>query len=422
MTAEQADVVVVGAGLAGLRCAADLTAAGRHVVVLEAADDIGGRVRTDAVDGFLVDRGFQLLNPAYDAVKDGVDVERLALQSFEAGVAGRTDRGTVKLGHPLHAPRLLPGSAAVLARRARESATLLRWARPLLHAPGTSLATHLHRLAEKGDLPLTVRESLDRAGVDGVLRRVLEAFLAGVVLDDEGDTSFPFVLLLVSSFLRGTPGLPTAGMGALPRQLAESLPAVHCGTEVDAVTHGPAGWTVTSGNGEWTARDVVVAADPVSGSRLVGLPRPEVRGVVTAWFATGDEVPDTKLLHVDARERPTGPLVNAAVVSAAAPSYAPPGRGLVQGSALVGPDRERPTEAQLRAHAGDLLGCSTAGWETVAVHDVPLALPAQPPPFRTCAEVRVRDGLYVCGDHRDTASIQGALVSGRRTARAVLAA
>ncbi len=93
----------------------------------------------------------------------------------------------------------------------------------------------------------------------------------------------------------------------------------------------------------------------------------------------------------------------------------------MQASALLHPGRERPTEAALRAHAGELLGCATEHWETVALHEVPVALPAQPPPFGVRSEVRLGDGLYVCGDHRDTASIQGALVSGRRTARAVLA-
>ena len=59
------DVVVIGAGLAGLTAARALTIAGRSVAVLEASDDIGGRVRTDQVDGLLLDRGFQLYNPSY---------------------------------------------------------------------------------------------------------------------------------------------------------------------------------------------------------------------------------------------------------------------------------------------------------------------------------------------------------------------
>jgi DNA ligase-1 len=124
------------------------------------------------------------------------------------------------------------------------------------------------------------------------------------------------------------------------------------------------------------------------------------------------------LLHVDARRTPAGPLVNAAVVSRAAPSYAPPGRHLVQGSALL---RDGHDADAMRRHAGDLLGVDPSGWEVVARHEVPDALPAQPTPFSTARPVR-HDDLVVCGDHRDTGSIQGALVSGQRAADAVLGA
>ncbi|QIG41460.1 FAD-dependent oxidoreductase [Nocardioides anomalus] len=416
-----ADVVVVGAGLAGLRCASDLTAAGRHVVVLEAGYDVGGRVRTDHVDGFLVDRGFQLLNPAYPAVREGIDVAALELQQFEAGVVGRVDDGLVSLGHPLHAPRLLPGSARVLARRRREALALTRWARPLLHAPGTPLASHLRELSESGALPATVAQSLDGAGVHGTLRRVVEGFLSGTLLERDGDSAAAFALLLVASFLKGTPGLPAQGMHALPLQLAATAGDIRLETPVAEVeAGGPEAVVRTADGGRLTASAVVVAADGPEAARLVDVPAPDSRGVVTAWYAA-DQAPSTRLLHVDARERPTGPAVNAAVVSAAAPTYAPPGRHLLEASAVVTPGGDGPSLAALRAHAAELLGTSAAGWEVVAVHEVPHALPAQRPPFRARRPVRLERGLYVCGDHRDTASIQGALVSGRRTAAAVIA-
>lgn len=416
-----ADVVVIGAGLAGLRAASDLTAAGLDVVVLEAGYEVGGRVRTDAIDGYLVDRGFQLLNPGYPAVRSGIDVAALELQPFEAGVVGRTDRGLVSLGHPLRAPRLLPGSARVLARRHREALALTRWARPLLHAPGTPLAQHLRQLTEAGALPGTLRDSLDDARVTGTLRRVLERFMAGVLLEDDADSSTAFALLLTASFLRGTPGLPARGMQALPQQLAAAAGRVQLETLVEGVD--PQGSEVvvhSADGGRWTARTVVVATEGPAASRLLGVEAPPMRGVVTAWFAA-DEAPRSRLLHVDAREHPTGPLVNTAVVSAAAPTYAPAGRHLVQASALLPAGGTGPSTTTMRDHAAELLNTSSGGWEVLAVHEVPQALPAQLPPFRARRPVRWAPGVYVCGDHRDTASIQGALVSGRRTAEQVVA-
>lgn len=406
-----AEVIVVGAGIAGLRCATALAEAGRDVLVLEAADAVGGRVRTERVDGFLVDRGFQLLNPAYPAVRRWVDVEALDLQGFGAGVAALTEQGTTVLGHPLREPRLLGRTLRAVAPRPRETAALVRWAAPLLRPRRGPLLPTMTRRAD-----VDRRTGLDAAGVDGLLRRVVDAFFAGVLLEDDGSSADRFALLLASSFVQGVPSLPAEGMQALPDQLAGPLgPRVRLGQRVTGLEAG----AVRTADREWTARHVVVAAGPAAAQALTGLPAPSVKGVSTVWWSAPEARP-TPLLHVDARARPTGPLANTAVVSAVAPTYAPPGRHLVQGSALLRPDGS-VAEGDMRRHAGELLGLGTADWEVVSRHDVREALPAQPAPFSARRPVAV-GGVFVCGDHRDTGSLQGALVSGQRAADAVLGA
>jgi glycine/D-amino acid oxidase-like deaminating enzyme len=404
----RADVVVVGAGLAGLRCAQVLAAAGREVVVLEGSDAVGGRIRTDRVDGFLVDRGFQLLNPAYPAVRRWVDVDALGLQPFGAGVAARTESGLDLLGHPLRSPGLVPASLRTAARRPREVVALARWAAPLLRPrPGRELADVLEARAD-----VERRTALDGAGVDGLLRRVVDRFFAGVLLEDDGSTADRFALLLTWMFVCGVPALPREGMQALPAQLAATLgDRVQLGQPVRRVS----GSSVETEDGTWTADHVVVATGAAEAAELTGLPVPATKGVVTVWWSAPAS-PDTDLLHVDARQTPAGPLVNTAVVSRAAPSYAPPGRHLVQGSALL---RDGHDADAMRRHAGDLLGVDPSRWEVVARHEVPHALPAQPTPFSTARPVRHGD-VVVCGDHRDTGSIQGALVSGQRAAESLL--
>ncbi|MEY8016154.1 NAD(P)/FAD-dependent oxidoreductase [Mycobacterium servetii] len=411
MTDDDVEVLVIGAGLAGLRCAGVLAAAGREVRVWEAGDDVGGRIRTDVVDGFRCDRGFQVLNPAYPELAACVDLDALRLQPFAAGVAVRRERDAAVLAHPLREPARIPKMLASGIIRPREAIGLGRWAAGALR-PHTVKSGH-------GDG--AVRERLDRCGARGELRRVVDRFLAGVVLEDTGATSNAFCLLLARMFVLGVPGLPADGMHALPQQLARPLTSrITLGRRVTHVERDGNRWTVRAPDAVARARDVVVAIDPVAAAALTGHPPPAMRGVVTDWWAA-DEAPSTlPMLWVDGRPRPPGPVLNTAVISAAAPSYAPPGRHLICASALLTAEGEPPEEDATRRHAADVLGADGRGWRLLQRHVIPDALPAQPPPLRVRRPVRIREGLWWCGDHRDTASIQGALVSGRRTAEQIL--
>ncbi|MDP9982502.1 phytoene dehydrogenase-like protein [Pseudarthrobacter oxydans] len=404
------DVLVVGAGLAGLQCARELQAAGREVQVWEASDDVGGRIRTDRVDGFLVDRGFQVLNPAYPAVRRWVDVEALALQSFGAGLRVRRQDSLAVLAHPVREPGLILQTLRSGLLHPRAVAGLLRWAAPAFAG---------HRRHRGSDVPL--RQALDRAGCAGELRRAVDQFLAGVLLEDEGSTSNDFALQLVRVFATGVPGLPRDGMQALPRQLADTLTTpVRTSTRVESINPDGDSFLVTAADSRLRASHVVLAADPVNAARLAGGDVPAMKGVLTHWFAADTAPSAVDMLHVDARAHPGGPLVNAAVISNAAPSYAPAGRHLIQTSALLGPGRPDPTDDDVRRHAADLFSASTAGWDLVARHEVRQALPLQPPPLRSGQPMGGLSGLVICGDHRETASINGALVSGHRAALAIL--
>jgi len=412
-----ADVLVVGAGLAGLRCAVALTELGREVVVLEAADVVGGRVRTDVVNGFRCDRGFQVLNPAYPAVRRWVDLDALALQSFGAGVMVRRDDGLRVVADPFREPRLLPQTLRSGYLRPGELAALGRWAARVLVNPRAVMRAP----------DMTLAQSLDAAGVVGRIRQeILDPFLAGVLVDSYGGSSANFAKLLVRMFALGRPGLPEHGMGALPAQLAARLTQVQLGTPVEAViADGGREVAVVAGGSTWRARAVVVATDPVTAARLTPLPEPATKGLVTWWFEAPQAPSKLPLVAVDGRRAgrmPRGPVWNTSVVSAAAPSYAPPGRHLVEATCLLDrPDGDAP-EAEVLRHIGEIYGCGTSGWRTIIRHRVPLALPVLPPPLRARSAVALGEGVFVCGDHRDTPSIQGALVSGNRTAMAIHAA
>lgn len=404
-------VIVVGAGLAGLGCAQRLSRAGVEVVVLEASDAVGGRVRTDVVDGFRCDRGFQLLNPAYPVLKHVLGrsaAHALDLRAFQAGVVVAHGRGRSILADPRREPTLMLASLRAPLGTFAEKVRFAAWA-------GSTLLP-IRRQLTGADRSRT--EELDAFGVTGRLRAgVVDPFLTGVLAEDDGSSSARLARLLVRSFVLGSPAVPSLGMGRLPELVAASLPAGAVRLGVRA--HGVTGSTVRTDDGELAARAVVVASDPTTAGELTGLAVPRMKALTTFWYAT-DEAPSARnLLHLDADHR--GPLVNTAVMTNAAPTYAPAGRSLVQVTVL-GADGSAETERSARAQAGLVYGVDPAAWDLVTTHVVAAALPAQPAPLAVRQPVALGDGLFVAGDHRDTASIQGALVSGRRAADAVLAA
>jgi hypothetical protein len=226
-------------------------------------------------------------------------------------------------------------------------------------------------------------------------------------------TSSRFFHLVWRSFLRAAPVLPDEGMGVLPRQLADRLDA---GTVrlAEPVAEVRPHAVVTASGERLRARAVVVATDGATAATLVpGLAAPEWNGLTTFYYRTGTPPLDLPVITIDARR---GPVVNTAVLSAVAPGYAPREQALICATTL-GTDT---SESAVRDHLTRLYRTSTANWELVAAYPIPHALPRMSPPHALRRPVRLEPGLYVCGDHRDTSSIQGALVSGRRTGRSVV--
>jgi hypothetical protein len=401
------DVVVAGAGLAGLRAAQLLCRRGLDVVVLEAADRPGGRVATDDVDGFRCDRGFQVLNTSYPALRAAADLAALDLRAFAPAAAVRGADGLHTYGDPRRLPALTPRMAVDRLVPLRDKATLAAWtARVLAGGP--------RRVAALGGR--SAATDLAAAGVSSAaLDRVLRPFLSGVLGEAELATSAAFVRLVWRAFAIGTIAVPAAGMGALPAQLATALPdgVLRLGRRVEAVRSG----AVRVDGDDIAARAVVVATDPVTAAELLPpVAAPPMHALTTLYHVAPTSPAGSPTLHLDGTG---GPLANTVVLTEAAPGYSPDGTSLVSSSFLGTADRL--PEPQVRRELARIYGVATDGWTHLHTAEVRRALPAFPAASPLRRDVALGDSVFVAGDHRDTPSQQGALVSGRRAAQAVLA-
>ena len=409
------DCVVVGAGLAGLACARRLKEAGRDVLVLEASDAVGGRVRSDAVAGFCLDRGFQIFLTSYPEARRVLDLDALDLRPFLPGALVRTGGRFARILDPHRHPlRALAGVLAPVGTLAD------KWR-----------VGRVRREVRDGDLAAlwrrpetTTAERLRAAGFgDAMVDTFFRPWFGGVFLDPSLQTSsrmFEFVFRMLSE---GRATLPAAGMGSIPAQLAAGLGdgAVRLGRASSGARRcrpargrrtrlGPRGRRRRRGSRGGTAP--------------AGLSVPAWRGVTTLWFAADEPPIDEPILVLDGEG--AGPVNDFHVASNVAPERAPPGAALC--GATVLDDRGSTTRRSSRPSArssGSWFGPRVDGWRLLRLQRIPRALPDQRPP--ALAEprraVRLGPGRYVCGDHRENASIDGALrlrpTRGRGAARGV---
>jgi phytoene dehydrogenase-like protein len=416
MTSPSVDVVVIGAGLAGLTAARTLHRAGRTVRVLEAGDGIGGRVRTDAVDGFLLDRGFQVMLTAYPEAHRQLDMAALDLRPFEAGaLVWRGGSGHV-VADPFRSPARLFSTALAPIGSVADKARIALLRRRLRQVhPATLLA---------GDDVSTLQMLRDLHFSERAIDRFLRPLFAGIQLDPELGTSRRMFDVIFRTLSDGESAVPAAGMGAIPAQIAGGLPdgTIALDSPVAAIGRSPDGHrqVVLADGRTHTCRTVVVATEGPAASALLGLPAVASRSVGCVYFAADVAPTRHRLVVLDADR--SGPVMNVAVMSNVAPTYAPAGQHLIAAATpgVVDTDLEGGVEAAARRQLRGWWGAQVDAWRHLRTYSIAHGQPDQSPPLHPKKSVSLGDDLFVCGDHRDTGSIQGALFSGRRCADAAL--
>ncbi|WP_055562565.1 protoporphyrinogen/coproporphyrinogen oxidase [Hymenobacter sp. AT01-02] len=419
-TTAEKPIVIIGAGMAGLACACYLHRAGHHVLVLEAADAVGGRVRTDVTpDGFRLDRGFQILLTKYPEVQHLIDYGALQLKAFASGAVIRLPDGRqTTLQNPLQKP------TAAFSALTSPIGTLEDKLRIL------SLVRHVSKYAS-GQLisrnstnSQTTLEFLRSYGwSEQIIDLFFRPFFGGVYLDRELSTAANFFEFVFQQFVQGEAAVPALGMQQIPEQLAQRLPAgsVRLNTPVDSVQ----GTTVRLWTDETIeATAVVVAVDGAAAARLLPASvseasAPAWRHTTCTYFAAAHSPGRAdKLLRLNAAHNVLAH--NVSVPSDVAPDYAPTGQTLVsvstQGEHMLS---EEELTARLRQELTAWFGPEAATWRHLRTYPISHALPVYSAGQPARQALKVEEHLYRCGDYTAYPSLNAAIATGREVAEMI---
>ena len=405
-------VIIVGAGVAGLSAAIHLHRGGREVTILEASDAPGGRVRTDVVNGFRLDRGFQVLLTAYPEAQRLLDYSALKLKSFQPGAILWRQGTRYRIADPWRAPLEALEHLSPMLGSWQDRWNLFRFRNEVKRAS-------LHDLFQKPERS-TQEAFRDRGFSDEMITGFLAPFYRGIFLEQELTTSARMLDFTFKMFASGNTAVPALGMAQIPEQLAQSLPPDTVEYETP-VKEARSGAVVLADGTVREADQVVVATDGTQAHQLVpGSPAPAWNRVVCYYYSAPQPPEAEALLVLNGDD--TGPVNNVAVMSRVSDALAPAGKELISVSVIDPEASPEATEQAVREQLEGWYGSMVREWELLRTYDLPQALPAQPVGLRNRFEkpVKVDAGLFVCGDHREHASLQGAMRAGRRAAEAIL--
>jgi len=381
------EVLVVGAGLAGLNAAIHLEAAGVDVTVIESSDRAGGRVASDVIDGFICDRGFQLINAKYPALQELNVIKELDFIEAPRVIEVSLGNRRYVIGDPREVPwAALDNATGTIP----EKIALLRFiaGRP---KPGQSIGQALR-------------------GTGTCYERVLRPFLHGVFLTDPDNVDALYGHSIIKSFVNGKPGVPRNGVSELPKALAKRVSKIVYNTRVDGIDQT----AVHTNDGTYTANKILIATDATTATQLLGLTEvPRMAGCITWYHAVSENPSGNGRLILDGQRR--GPIINSVVMSDISSSYAPFGQHLISTTTDL-----NVTESDVRRHLAILWGTSTHEWQFIAKYEIPAALPIHNVGRALSQSMKINDHHYVAGDHRTVPSQQGALFSGRLAAGLIL--
>jgi hypothetical protein len=373
-------VVVVGAGLAGLTCAIYLQRRGASVTVLESSDRVGGRVKTDSVNGFLFDHGFQVINPNYSEIKKLNALSDLEFCEVFNNLRIFEDSGEIKIGLSYLAKTLSIGSFAEKIEFAKFLASNSRD----------------NKLGDSGQK------------FKGLYETALSPFLRGVFLTNPDLIRSDIAREIIRSFILGRPGVPQFGVGKFSEKLALEVSDIRFNSQVDEIKQG----SVQGNFGIIDCDEIVVATDLTTAAQMLDLGEiPKTLSSTTWYHATNEDLIDDNYLALDSKS----PIVNSLVMSKVSGSYAPVGMNLIS-STTIAPI----SESEVRKELSRFWKCDTRNWDLAARYEIKQSLPFRTDLDQLNRASKISEGIYIAGDHRSVPSQNGAMKSGRQAALAII--
>ena len=401
------EFLVVGAGLAGLTAAKVLSQSGREVLLLEKSDGVGGRVRTDQYKDFLLDRGFQVLLTAYPELPKHLNLSLLELHSFESGATIFSDGHFSKVGDPFRNVSSIMSTAFTKTIGIQDKIKLLKLRNSLIGRKKIYLQ-------QKDDK--RILETFEELGFTSkAIISFFKPLVGGIQLDPTLSGSTRLCFLVLKMLFIGDAAVPSRGMGAISEQLSKQIneSSIRLTSSVDKVE----GKKVILESGEsFLPSNLIIATEGPATAKLLGQESPLSRSVSCIYFSAPQAPSSSKAILLNGEKN--GPALNVAIMSNISPSYSKNGKALIAVAIpnTIKPDSMENVLIQMRKWFGD----SVDSWEHIKTYSIEHGQPDLRPgdPFRK--SIKNSEGVYICGDHRDTPSIQGALVSGRRTAEICL--
>jgi phytoene dehydrogenase-like protein len=406
---KKCDVIIIGAGMAGLSAALTLHRAGQRVLILEASDRAGGRIRTSHHNGYQLDHGFQVLQTHYPEVRRSFNIKALQLGYFKPGACIWKESRLHTISDPLRQPsalwKTLRSPIGNFADKGRVALLKLRLSllKPasLYQQPDGSTADYL---SCKGFSP-------------GFIDAFFRPFFSGIFLEEELSTSSRMFTFVFSMLAKGAAALPAKGMEAIPQQLLKRLSQNALMTGVRAQTCQP-GHIILDNGDRLTAPDILIATDQDNAntlcSTLEARPWNTTRCI---YFASETNPFPARYLILNGSGK--GPVSNVAVLSSVSPSYAPQGKHLLCVS--IRPEQD-PSNEEVIQSIREWSGSPSLELEYLRRFDIPKALPRQEPGEPTFLQTspKLGDGMWACGDYRYSSSLEGAMASGRLAAEGIL--